>query len=65
MFSFSEKLDSLQEKESRKTQLNPVGNNNSHDSAIDTDLQEWETEVLDFDIVRKYMIYILILQTLN
>ena len=46
-----DKLDQIQEKESRKTQLNSVGQNNSHDSAIDADLQEWEIETLEFDIV--------------
>ncbi len=33
-----------------------MGNNNSHDSAIDTDLQEWETEILDFDIVCNFVL---------
>jgi hypothetical protein len=34
----------LVEKEARKSQLNGVGHNHSRDSAIDADLQEWETE---------------------
>ena len=50
-----DKLDQIQEKESRKTQLNSVGQNNSHDSAIDADLQEWEIETLEFDIVSSVM----------
>ena len=50
-----DKLDQIQEKESRKTQLNSVGQNNSHDSAIDADLQEWEIETLEFDIVSSFM----------
>ena len=48
-------MDQIQEKESRKTQLNSVGQNNSHDSAIDADLQEWEIETLEFDIVSYVM----------
>ena len=39
------------EKESRKNQLNSVGHNHSHDSAIDADLQEWELETLHFEVV--------------
>ena len=46
-----EKYESLVEKESRKSQLNSVGHNHSHDSAIDADLQEWELETLRFEIV--------------
>ncbi|KAK2171703.1 hypothetical protein NP493_1036g00048 [Ridgeia piscesae] len=45
-----EKYESLVEKESRKSQLNSVGHNHSHDSAIDADLQEWELETLHFEI---------------
>ncbi|KAL1478702.1 hypothetical protein MTO96_016028 [Rhipicephalus appendiculatus] len=40
-----EKIEAQLEKESRMKQLNSVGNNHSRDSAIDTDLQEWETEI--------------------
>ena len=50
-------MDQIQEKESRKTQLNSVGQNNSHDSAIDADLQEWEIETLEFDIVSSVLSY--------
>ena len=46
-----EKYESLMEKESRKNQLNSVGHNHSHDSAIDADLQEWELETLHFEVV--------------
>ncbi len=52
MSDFREKNEVLMEKESRKNQLNSVGHNHSHDSAIDADLLEWETETLEFDIVR-------------
>lgn len=40
------------EKEARKSQLNGVGHNHSRDSAIDADLQEWETETQEIEIVR-------------
>ena len=46
-----EKYEALVEKEARKNQLNSVGHNHSRDSAIDADLQEWETETLELDIV--------------
>ena len=39
------------EKEARKSQLNGVGHNHSRDSAIDADLQEWETESHEIEIV--------------
>uniref|UniRef100_A0A2R5L5D5 Putative membrane-associated guanylate kinase maguk n=1 Tax=Ornithodoros turicata TaxID=34597 RepID=A0A2R5L5D5_9ACAR len=45
-----EKIEAQLEKESRMKQLNSVGNNHSRDSAIDTDLQEWETEVKEVHI---------------
>jgi hypothetical protein len=45
-----DKYESLMDKEMRKNQLN-VGHNHSHDSAIDTDIQEWETETIDVDVV--------------
>ena len=46
-----DKYETLMEKEARKAQLNSVGHNYSRDSAIDADLQEWETETLEFEIV--------------
>lgn len=45
-----EKIEAQLEKESRMKQLNSVGNNHSRDSAIDTDLQEWETEVKEIHL---------------
>ncbi|KAF8796408.1 Disks large like protein [Argiope bruennichi] len=39
-----EKIEAQLEKESRMKQLNSVGNNHSRDSAIDADMQEWDTE---------------------
>ena len=48
---FREKYEALAERESRKTQLNSIGHNHSRDSAIDADLQEWETETLDVELV--------------
>ncbi|XP_054265704.1 disks large homolog 5-like isoform X2 [Macrosteles quadrilineatus] len=45
-----EKMEAQLEKESRMLQLHATSHNYSHDSAIDTDLQEWDTEVLDIDL---------------
>lgn len=45
-----EKIEAQLEKESRMQQFHAVGHNHSHDSAIDTDMQEWETEILDIDL---------------
>ncbi|KDR24048.1 Disks large-like protein 5 [Zootermopsis nevadensis] len=43
-------MEAEQEKETRMQQFHTVGHNHSHDSAIDADLQEWETEILDIDL---------------
>ena len=43
--------EALLEKEARKNHFNSISHNHSRDSAIDTDLQEWETETLELDIV--------------
>lgn len=43
------------EKEARKNQLNGIGHNHSRDSAIDADLQEWETEEVMVDIVSVFI----------
>jgi len=51
-YVFREKMEAEQEKETRMQQFRTVGHNHSHDSAIDADLQEWETEILDIDLVR-------------
>jgi discs large protein 5 len=50
--SFREKMDAQLEKEARLKQLHAVGHNHSRDSAIDADMQEWETESFDIDLVR-------------
>ena len=39
------------ERDARRQQLNSVGHNHSRDSAIDADLQEWETETMEIDLV--------------
>ena len=39
------------ERDARRQQLNSVGHNHSRDSAIDADLQEWETETLEIELV--------------
>ena len=41
----------MNDKETRKSQLNSVEHNHSRDSAIDADLQEWETETIDIELV--------------
>ena len=38
------------EKENQAEQFHAAGHNHSHDSAIDSDLQEWETEILEIDL---------------
>ncbi|XP_046989879.1 disks large homolog 5 [Schistocerca americana] len=45
-----EKMEAEQEKETRMQQFHAMGHNHSHDSAIDADMQEWETEILDIDL---------------
>lgn len=45
-------MDAQLEKEARLKQLHAVGHNHSRDSAIDADMQEWETESFDIDLVR-------------
>jgi len=47
-----EKFDYANEKETRKSGLHSVGHNNSRDSAIDADLQEFEMETIDVELVR-------------
>ncbi|XP_059475211.1 disks large homolog 5 [Neocloeon triangulifer] len=45
-----EKMEAQLEKEARLKQLHAVGHNHSRDSAIDADMQEWETESFDIDL---------------
>ncbi|XP_076455476.1 disks large homolog 5-like isoform X2 [Babylonia areolata] len=45
-----EKYEALAEREARRQHLNSVGHNYSRDSAIDADLQEWETETLEMEL---------------
>lgn len=52
-----EKMEADQDKENRIQQFASVGHNHSHDSAIDADLQEWETKILELDLVRIYIFY--------
>lgn len=47
------------EKENRMVQLHTVSHNYSHDSAIDTDMQEWDTEMLSIDLVSYESTYLL------
>lgn len=46
-----EKYETLMEKEAHKNRLSTTEYSHSRDSAIDADLQEWETETLELDIV--------------
>lgn len=50
-FLYREKMEAQLEKESRMKQLNSVGNNHSRDSAIDADMQEWDTESVEVSLV--------------
>ncbi|GLG94078.1 Disks large 1 tumor suppressor protein, partial [Gryllus bimaculatus] len=45
-----ERMEAEQEKEARVQHFHSLGHNHSHDSAIDADLHEWETEILDMDL---------------
>lgn len=44
-------MEAQLEKESRMVQLQNVSHNYSHDSAIDTDMQEWDSETLTIELV--------------
>lgn len=44
-------MEAQLEKESRMLRLHATSHNYSHDSAIDTDMQEWDSEVMDIDLV--------------
>lgn len=46
-----EKYELVSEKEPRKSQLNSVAHNRSRDSAIDADLQDFEPETVDIELV--------------
>lgn len=46
-----EKYEAVVERDARRQQLNSIGHNHSRDSAIDADLQEWETETLEIELV--------------
>ena len=46
-------MEAQLEKENRMLQLHAASHNYSHDSAIDTDMQEWDTEMLNIDLVSK------------
>ncbi|KAL8565502.1 hypothetical protein ACOMHN_049478 [Nucella lapillus] len=45
-----ERFEVMAEREARRQHLNSVGHNYSRDSAIDADLQEWETETLEMEL---------------
>ena len=56
IFCYRERLESL-EKEVRLKSLQRSpggGHSHSHDSAIDSDLQEWETENIDINMVSSH-----------
>ncbi|XP_075211047.1 disks large homolog 5-like isoform X1 [Lycorma delicatula] len=45
-----EKMEAQLEKETRMLQFHAASHSYSHDSAIDTDMQEWDTEMLNIDL---------------
>ncbi|XP_017769494.1 PREDICTED: disks large homolog 5 [Nicrophorus vespilloides] len=47
-----ETLEIQMEKEAQLNQFRDMGHTHSHDSAIDSDMQEWETEILEIDLSR-------------
>lgn len=47
-----ERLEALEKEVRIKSLQRSPGHCHSHDSAIDSDLQEWETENIDIDMVR-------------
>ena len=50
--SFRERLDGLEKEiRIRSLQRSPGGHSHSHDSAIDSDMYEWETDHVDLDMV--------------
>lgn len=50
-YTCRDKFELINDKEGRKSQLNSVAHNRSRDSAIDADLQEFETETVDIELV--------------
>lgn len=56
-------MEAQLEKESRMKQLNSVGNNHSRDSAIDADMQEWDTEIVEISLVSTSHYFTYLLQT--
>ena len=49
---FRERLDALEKEiRIRSLQRSPGGHSHSHDSAIDSDMYEWETDHVDLDMV--------------
>ena len=49
---FRERLDGLEKEiRIRSLQRSPGGHSHSHDSAIDSDMYEWETDHVDLDMV--------------
>ena len=52
ILSFRERLDGLEKEiRIRSLQRSPGGHSHSHDSAIDSDMYEWETDHVDLDMV--------------
>jgi hypothetical protein len=48
---FRERVESLEKEIRIKSLQRSPGHSHSHDSAIDSDLQEWETETVDLNLV--------------
>lgn len=51
-------MEAQLEKETRMLQFHAASHSYSHDSAIDTDMQEWDTEMLNIDLVLYSVLYI-------
>lgn len=62
---FREKMEVQLEKETRMLQLHAASHSYSHDSAIDADLQEWDTEMLNIDLVSRILRLCIICNALN
>ena len=56
--TFRERLDGLEKEiRIRSLQRSPGGHSHSHDSAIDSDMYEWETDHVALDMVSNTLYY--------
>jgi hypothetical protein len=54
LFFNRERVESLEKEIRIKSLQRSPGHSHSHDSAIDSDLQEWETATVDLDMVSNF-----------